>query len=105
MCSTRPLSLIAQHAVAHSSTIKDPIGRSATTSRIARAENGSFGDIESVGDGVSEMRVSVGPGYRIYFVRTGSTRYLMLYGSDKTDQPRGIKRAKEILDAVRGKQR
>ncbi|SPO56938.1 conserved protein of unknown function [Pseudomonas sp. JV551A1] len=85
--------------------VKDPIGRGAITSRIARAENGSFGDIESVGDGVSEMRVFVGPGYRIYFVRTGSTRYLMLYGSDKTDQPRGIKRAKEILDAVRGKQR
>ncbi|WP_296234794.1 type II toxin-antitoxin system RelE/ParE family toxin [Pseudomonas sp. UBA4617] len=85
--------------------VKDPIGRGAITSRIARAENGSFGDIESVGDGVSEMRVFVGPGYRIYFVRTGSTRYLMLYGSDKTDQHRAIKRAKEILDAVRGKQR
>lgn len=41
--------------------IKDPIGRGAITSRIARAENGSFGDIELVGDGVSEMRVFVGP--------------------------------------------
>jgi len=85
--------------------VKDPIGRGAITSRIARAENGSFGDIESVGDGVSEMRVFVGPGYRLYFVRTGSTRYLMLYGSDKKGQHRAIKRAKEILDAVRGKQR
>ena len=85
--------------------LKDPIGRGAVSLRIARAENGSFGDIESVGDGVSEMRVFVGPGYRIYFVRTGSIRYLMLYGSDKTDQRRAIKRAKEILDALRGTQR
>ncbi|MGE8457062.1 MAG: type II toxin-antitoxin system RelE/ParE family toxin, partial [Pseudomonas alloputida] len=45
----------------------------------------------------------VGPGYRIYFVRTGAIRYLMLYGSDKTDQRRAIKRAKEIFDALRGK--
>ncbi len=71
--------------------------------RIARAENDCFGDIESVGEGISEMRVFVGPGYRIYFVRTGLIRYLMLYGSDKTDQRRAIKRAKEIFDALRGK--
>jgi putative addiction module killer protein len=51
---------------------------------------------------MSEMRVFVGPGYRIYFVRTGITAYLMLWGSDKTDQNRGIKRAKEILAALRG---
>lgn len=85
--------------------VNDPIDRGAVTSRLARAEYGSFGDIEPVGDGVSEMRVFVGPGYRIYFVRTGSTRYLMLYGSDKKDQHRAIKRAKEILDVVRGKRR
>jgi putative addiction module killer protein len=85
--------------------VKDPIGKGAVTARLARAENGSFGDIESVGDGVSEMRVFVGPGYRIYFVRTGSTRYLMLYGSDKADQQRAINRAKRILGVIRGKQR
>lgn len=52
---------------------------------------------------MSEMRVFVGPGYRIYFVRTGMTDYTMLTGSDKTDQTRGIKRAKQILDAMKGK--
>ncbi len=62
----------------------------------------NFGDCEPAGDGLSEMRVFVGPGYRISFVRTGITAYLMLWGSDKTDQKRGIKRAKEILDALRG---
>jgi putative addiction module killer protein len=67
-----------------------------------RAQNGNFGDTEPVGNGLSEMRVFVGPGYRVYYVRSGQTSYLMLYGSDKTDQKRGIKRAKEILDALRG---
>lgn len=51
------------------------------------------------------MRVFVRPGYRRYYVRTGQTRYLMLHGSDKTDQCRGIKRAKEILDNLRGGKR
>jgi len=67
-----------------------------------RAGENSFGDCEPAGNGLSEMRIFVGPGYRIYFVRTGITAYLMLWGSDKTDQQRGIKRAKEILDALRG---
>lgn len=49
------------------------------------------------------MRVFVGPGYRIYFVRAGTNRYVILYGSGKTDQARGIKRAKEIPYALRGK--
>jgi putative addiction module killer protein len=56
-----------------------------------------------VGSGMSEMRVFVGPGYRVYFVRTGTTDYTMLTGSDKTDQARGIKRAKKILDSLTGK--
>lgn len=68
-----------------------------------RAEEGNFGDTEPVGHGVSEMRVFVGRGYRIYYVRSAVTSYLMLYGSDKADQRRGIRRAKEILDALRGK--
>ncbi|BCJ05678.1 addiction module antitoxin RelB [Pseudomonas sp. 250J] len=85
--------------------VKDPIGKGAIAGRILRAEGGNFGDTEPVGDGVSEMRVFIGPGYRIYYVRTGMARYLMLYGSDKTDQDRGIKRAKDILDALRGKRR
>jgi putative addiction module killer protein len=82
--------------------IKDAQGKAAVTVRLLRAQNGNFGDTEPVGNGLSEMRVFVGPGYRVYYVRSGQTSYLMLYGSDKTDQKRGIKRAKEILDALRG---
>lgn len=81
-------------------SIKDGKGQGAITARLKRAEGGNFGDCESVGEGMSEMRVFVGPGYRVYFVRSGLTSFLMLYGSDKTDQARGIKRAKEILDAL-----
>jgi putative component of toxin-antitoxin plasmid stabilization module len=48
-------------------------------------------------------RVFVSLGYRIYFVRIGTIDYTMLTGSDKTDQARGIKRAKKMLDTLRGK--
>jgi putative addiction module killer protein len=82
--------------------VTDRKGKAAITARLLRAENGLFGDCESVGEGMSEMRVFVGPGYRLYFVRWAETTFLMLYGSDKTDQKRGIKRAKEILAALRG---
>ena len=83
--------------------MKDICGKVAVLVRLDRAEENNFGDCEPVGDGLSEMRVFVGPGYRIYFVRTGVAAHLMLWGSDKTDQNRGIKRAKEILDALRGR--
>lgn len=83
-------------------TIKDCKGKAAITARLTRAEYGLFGDCEPVGEGMSEMRVFVGPGYRVYFVRSAETTFLMLHGSNKTDQQRGIKRAKEILEALRG---
>ncbi|MCW1243588.1 type II toxin-antitoxin system RelE/ParE family toxin [Pseudomonas sp. SAICEU22] len=83
--------------------LNDAQGKAAILARLDRAGNGNFGDSEPVGDGVSEMRVFIGPGYRIYFVRSGVTEYLMLSGSDKTDQKRGIKRAKQILDTLRGR--
>lgn len=82
--------------------MRDVCGKVAVLTWLDRAEENNFGDCEPAGNGLSEMRIFVGPGYRIYFVRTGITAYLMLWGSDKTDQQRGIKRAKEILDALRG---
>jgi putative addiction module killer protein len=83
--------------------VTDIVGKAAILARLDRAGDGNFGDCESVGEGLSEMRVFVGPGYRIYFVRSGQTEYLMLNGSDKTDQRRGIKTAKKILNALGGK--
>ena len=54
-----------------------------------------------MGDGISEMRVHVGPGYRLYFTRRGKVVYLLLCGGDKSSQKRDIKRAKAMLAAFK----
>lgn len=69
--------------------------------RIISAEKGNFGDCAPVGDGVSEMRVHFGPGYRLYFTRRGKVIYLLLCGGDKSTQKRDIKRAKAMLAALK----
>ncbi|MBS0414793.1 MAG: type II toxin-antitoxin system RelE/ParE family toxin [Proteobacteria bacterium] len=73
--------------------LKDNIGRARIVHRIRSAEQGNFGDCEPVGEGVSEMRVHVGPGYRIYFTRRAEVVYLLLLGGDKASQKRDIQRA------------
>ena len=62
--------------------------------RIRRFEQGNFGDCQPVGEGVSEMRIPVGPGCRVYFVQRGSTVIVLLCGGDKSSQARDIARAK-----------
>jgi putative addiction module killer protein len=64
--------------------------------RLARVRLGNFGDCKPVGEGVSEMRIDVGPGYRVYFVRQGETAYLLLMGGDKSSQDRDIEQAKAM---------
>lgn len=61
------------------STLKDKVGRARIIHRIRAAEHGNLGDCESVGEGVYEMRVHVGPGYRIYYRRRGEVVYLLLW--------------------------
>ena len=75
------------------STLKDSVGRARIALRIRSAEHGNFGDCEPVGEGVSEMRIHVGPGYRAYFTRRSEVVYLLLLGGDKSTQKRDIKRA------------
>jgi putative addiction module killer protein len=74
----------------------DMKGKARILARIKSAEHGNFGDCESVGDGVSEMRVHVGPGYRVYFTRQGQVVYVFLCGGDKSSQKRDIQRAKAL---------
>jgi putative addiction module killer protein len=64
--------------------------------RIDRAEDGNFGDCEPVGEGVSEMRIHYGPGYRVYFTQRGMEIVILLAGGDKSTQSKDIKTALEI---------
>jgi putative addiction module killer protein len=64
--------------------------------RIRHAELGNLGDWQPVGGKISEMRVDIGPGYRLYFTRRGSVQIVMLLGGDKSSQKRDIRRAQRI---------
>lgn len=64
--------------------------------RLVRVQSGNLGDVTAVGEGVSEMRVFYGPGYRLYFVRQGRAVVILLCGGDKGSQERDIRRAKEL---------
>jgi putative addiction module killer protein len=66
------------------------------TRRIARARDGNFGDCGPVGDGVSELRLHFGPGYRLYFSQQGKDDYLLVHGGVKDAQQEDIKRAKAL---------
>ncbi len=64
--------------------------------RLARFQLGNLGDVEPVGEGVSEARIKFGPGYRVYFVRRGDILIVVLCGGDKSTQARDIARAKRL---------
>jgi putative addiction module killer protein len=71
----------------------DEKAKARIVARLFSAQMGNFGDCEPVGGGVSEMRIHVGQGYRIYFTRTGLTIYVLLLGGDKSTQSRDIAKA------------
>lgn len=64
--------------------------------RLQRVEAGNLGDIGSVGDGIDELRIQFGPGYRIYYKKHGHRLILLLVGGDKSTQDRDIKKAKKL---------
>lgn len=68
--------------------------------RLKRAELGNLGDHKSVGEGVFEMRVNYGPGYRLYFTRSKGVVIILLIGGDKSSQSKDIKKAKKIAKEI-----
>ena len=73
--------------------LRDAKGKARILSRLDSAALGNFGDCEPVGEGVSEMRIHFGPGYRVYFTRRGTFVYALLICGDKSTQNRDIRRA------------
>ncbi len=78
------------------SKLKDEIARAAIALRLTRLGLGHAGDASPVGDGVSELRIHYGPGYRIYFQRRGKTIVVLLCGGVKSTQAKDIAKAKKL---------
>lgn len=76
--------------------LRDNLAKQSIIMRIERMKNGNFGDSKTVGDGVFEMRVDVGKGYRVYFKNMGKQIVLLLVGGDKSMQDEDIKTAKKM---------
>ena len=77
-------------------SLKDRLAKSSVQVRIDRLAKGNAGDVKPVGEGVSEMRIHVGAGYRVYFTRVGTAIVLLLCGGDKRSQNRDIERVLEM---------
>ena len=73
--------------------LRDRQARARIDIRIRRLSLGNFGDVRPVGEGVSEVRIDYGPGYRVYFVQRSQTLVVLLAGGDKDSQERDIRRA------------
>ena len=81
--------------------LRDRQARRRINDRIQRLSSGNFGDMRSVGEGVSELRIHHGPGYRVYFTRRGESIVVLLAGGDKDSQRRDIGTAQELARELR----
>lgn len=81
-------------------SVRDLRAKLVIARRIDRASAGNLGDIKPVGDGVSEMRVDVGAGYRVYFTMRDSVVIVLLAGGNKSSQTADIRRAKKLAKEV-----
>ncbi|MGX7002805.1 type II toxin-antitoxin system RelE/ParE family toxin [Caballeronia sp. KNU42] len=79
------------------SRVRDRHAATAITGRLSRARLGNLGHWRAVGDGVSEMKIDVGKGYRVYFTQRVDVLVIILCGGDKSTQAADIKRAKVIV--------
>ena len=86
--------------VAWYESLRDRTAKTRILIRIRRVSLGNFGDMKPVGEGVFELRVDCGPGYRVYFLRKGETLVVLLGGGDKRTQSRDIQRAIALSKVV-----
>lgn len=77
-------------------SLRDAKARAVINARLRRVELGNLGDCAPVGEGVSELRIHYGPGYRVYFVQRDLEVVVLLAGGDKSSQSKDIKRAQEL---------
>lgn len=76
--------------------LRDKLAKSRIVQRLRRVEDGNLGDVKPVGEGILELRIDVGAGYRVYCGRYGETWIILLCGGDKATQQKDIARAKEL---------
>ena len=77
-------------------SLRDLWAKMAVARRLEQVENGNFGDHKAVGEGVSEMRIHIGAGYRLYYTIRNLQIVFLLYGGDKSSQQTDIKRAVDL---------
>lgn len=83
------------------SKLKDIAAKIRIAARLKYAMQGNFGDHKNVGHGVMEMRIHIGPGYRVYYARAGGTIYVLLMGGSKRTQDADIKEAQDLWKKLR----
>lgn len=80
--------------------LRDRMAKTRILLRIRRVSLGNIGDVKSVGEGVSELRIDYGAGYRVYFIQRGKTLVVLLAGGDKRTQTKDIQRAIALSKTV-----
>jgi putative addiction module killer protein len=80
--------------------LRDVKGRARIAARIDSAKAGNFGDFKFLDDGICEMRIDFGPGYRVYYAQEGLHLYLLIIGGDKSSQKRDVAKARELWRTI-----
>ncbi len=82
-------------------SLKDRKAKVVIDIRLSRLQNNNFGDVTPVGEGVSELRINYGPGYRVYLIKKGNTVVILLCGGNKTTQKSDIVKAKLLAKEIK----